>query len=290
MRYILFLIMLWACTTTVQQESALLHNPDDILIGDINRPTVCLMGTFHFSYPGLDAHKTAEDDQVNIYSDKRQRELRDLIDYIKKFKPTKIAVEAGRNTGYLMYRKKEVDAGIKKRGRGEIDQVTFRLMDELKLDTLYGVDTPGLTYTLQTGEDSTCATRIIERIFADWDFTSPSEWDQRYDQFYDYDDQVALNNTILDYFKHMNHPKNISRYKGAYFIGDFKLRDYDGADALAMYWYTRNFRIARNIQNIITSPDDRVLVLIGAGHVGILEDIFRDSPEYEYIPFLEIGQ
>ena len=69
-----------------------------------NRAEVLLVGSFHFGYPGQDAHKTSEEDKIDILSEEKQKEVQELSDYIARFKPTKIMVETGANTGYLMRR------------------------------------------------------------------------------------------------------------------------------------------------------------------------------------------
>jgi len=86
----------------------------------------------------------------------------------------------------------------------------------------------------------------------------------------------------------MNSEKVLNRGFGAYLIGDFKLGNTRGADALAMHWYSRNLRIFRHIQQITTSPDDRILVLYGSGHIQLLNQLFECSPEYNYIKFNEL--
>lgn len=95
-----FLILTFAVGTCFAQSNDFV-NPDSILIGNKNLPKVLLVGSWHFSYPGLDAHKAEDKDKINIYSDKRQKELKELLDYLSTFKPTKIVVESGRNTGYI---------------------------------------------------------------------------------------------------------------------------------------------------------------------------------------------
>jgi len=72
---------------------------------------------------------------------------------------------------------------------------------------------------------------------------------------------------------------------GYYLLGEFKNGKYNGADALATYWYDRNLRIFRNIQRITTSPNDRILVLFGAGHISVLDQLLKCTPEYNYIKF-----
>lgn len=58
--------------------------------------------------------------------------------------------------------------------------------------------------------------------------------------------------------------------------------DYPGADGLSGWWYNRNLRIFANIRRLI-EPGDRVLVLIGAGHVPILRHAVQASPELKLV-------
>ena len=51
---------------------------------------VVLLGCFHFENPGLDVAKF---ENANILSEKRQKEVREIVDKLKAFKPDKIFVE-----------------------------------------------------------------------------------------------------------------------------------------------------------------------------------------------------
>ena len=117
---------------------------DEYLLKGDQVPQVLLVGTFHFGYPGLDTHKTKDEYKLDILSDGRQEELRELLDYIKKFKPTKIMIETGSNTGYVMNRMRRWQRGEEELGRDEGDQIAIRLAHELQLDTIYGIDAPSL--------------------------------------------------------------------------------------------------------------------------------------------------
>ncbi len=55
---------------------------------------------------------------------------------------------------------------------------------------------------------------------------------------------------------------------------------FPAADYLTGWWFNRNLRIFSRIRAITTVPDDRVLVVIGAGHLPILRQAFQASPEY----------
>ena len=90
------------------------------------------------------------------------------------------------------------------------------------------------------------------------------------------------------FFTYRNSDKVVERDYGAYLAGDFKLGKYRGADALAMHWYSRNLRIFRNIQELHLQPTDRLVVLYGAGHMGVLKQLFECSVEFELVKFGEL--
>ena len=53
--------------------------------------------------------------------------------------------------------------------------------------------------------------------------------------------------------------------------------DPKGAEVLAG-WYKRNLLIYGNLVRLADSPEDRVLLLIGAGHEKLLRDYIAASP------------
>jgi len=264
-------------------------DPDEFLIKGDGVPQVLLVGTFHFAYYGLDAHVTSEENKVDILSPEKQKEVEELVAYIAKFKPTKIVVEGGRNSGYLVNQYRDYKSGEAKLRAREIDQICFRLMDQFGIDTLYGADAWGLNYSMSNSKDSTALNPFLEELYKDWGYGGEDEMSKRYKEWYEYDDRLANELNLLDYFKYMNEDKTIKRMHGAYLVSDaFKLDEHRGADALALTWYTRNLRIFRNIQNLDTKPDDRIMVLFGAGHISILKQLFESTPEYELVPFGKI--
>jgi len=55
-------------------------------------------------------------------------------------------------------------------------------------------------------------------------------------------------------------------------------------------WYQRNLYIFSNLVRLVDSPEERVLLLIGAGHAKLLRDYIAGSPNLrlvdagEYLP------
>jgi len=247
-------------------------------------PQVLLVGTFHFGYPGLDTHKTKDEYKLDILSDQRQEELRELLDYIKKFKPTKIMLETSSNTGYLMNRMRRWQKGEEELGRRESDQIAIRLAHELQLDTIYGIDAPSLMTDMFRSKDSTAFKNYFADIFEDRP-EKTNVIEDRYWEWYEVGDRLTYEMRLLEYFKSQNTDKVIERMHGHYVLND-NYDDYNKMDGwLLLNWYSRNLRIIKNIQRIETHSDDRIMILFGAGHMAILKQQLEATPEYELVKF-----
>jgi hypothetical protein len=259
-----------------------IKDPDEFLIpnGKDSLPKIFLLASFHFAYPNLDANKVDKSKQVDILSEQKQKELQKLLNYIALFKPTKICIEAPVKykamEKYRMYK-----TGKQELGRDEVQQIAFRLMDKFKLDTVYSVDASTIADDLTETKDSSVIKPYIDEIFKDYTFKANSN----YTKWAEYEAEQNTKVTLFEYFKYFNSQKRFLRDYGSYLLGDFKNGKYNGADALATYWYDRNLRIFRNIQSITTSPNDRILVLFGAGHISIFDQLLKCTPEYNYIKF-----
>ncbi len=289
MRHVLITVIL-SLLVVVAFGQQLRFDPDSILVNNRQQPQIFLVGSFHFAYYNADAHKTNKSQQVDILSDAKQKEVQELVDYLARFKPTKIAVESGAITGYLMERYRKYKAGTRKLAKDEMEQLGFRLMDKFGLDTIYGVDDIPLMFDLYNSKDSFTFRPVFDSIYKDWDFRSTDTISKIYRQFYTHTDQLSVQMNLLDFFKLTNSDKYLDRGFGTYLNGDFKLgKNTEGADALSMHWYNRNLRIYRHIQQIATSPNDRILVIYGRGHVEILKHLFQCSPEFQLVKFNDLG-
>ncbi|MCA6067410.1 DUF5694 domain-containing protein [Chryseobacterium sp. RG1] len=243
---------------------------------------VLVVGSFHFDYPNLDAHKTEKGDQIDVLSPKTSKEVTELINYIKKFNPTKIAIEAWPNWN-ANQKLKEYKEGKHTKQRDERYQIAMRTAKELNLNELYSIDANSILDDLREkfGKKDSL---YFQNISADYDFLSDDTISKQYNAFFKSSEPKNFK-SLLDLFKFMN-SKEYHQYEyGAYLTGDFKLREHDGADMLALYWYNRNLRMFRNIQNIPHNSEDRILVIVGNGHASVLRQLFTSSPEFDYIEF-----
>ncbi len=240
---------------------------------------VLVVGTFHFDYPNLDANKIEDKDKIDVLTEPKKSEVTELVNYIKKFKPTKIALEAFPKWN-ATEKLRKYKAGEYRKQRDERFQLGMRLANELNLDTLYSIDAGSLDDDLMKVDSV-----YLQRLFKDYDFKSDDIYDTMYKKWYDYENELPSRMNLLEYFKHLNSVEVHKLGHGAYLVGDFKLDNHRGADILSIWWYDRNLRIFRNLQQITQNKNDRILVIIGNGHVSILRQLLESSPEYDFIEF-----
>lgn len=261
-------VLLWAQTGELKSPSAFFP---------AKRPKVLVVGTFHFDYPGLDVAKTDEKDKIDVLKEPKKSEVTELVNYIKKFRPTKIAIEATKEwkagEKLSMYKKGEY-----RDKRDERFQLGMRIASDMNLDTIYSIDASSFDEDLVKLDSA-----YFEKLFKDFDFKSDDKYNQLIFNWYKYEDGLPVKMNLLKYIKRINSPESHKLGYGAYLVGDFKLDDTRGADILSIWWYNRNLRIFRKIQQITESPDDRILVIFGNGHAAILRQLLESTPEYQWV-------
>lgn len=246
------------------------------------RIKVLFVGSFHFHYPGLDSHVTADREKIDVLSASKNKELSDLVKYIEKFKPNKIAIEAVPDWNATQ-KLREFKAGAHQLERDERYQLGMRIATDLKLDTLYAIDDNSMVSDLSKEIPA-----YFKNLFKDYDYKSDDPYSKMYGKWYEREDRMRSEMTLLDYFKYTNSRSYHQLGHGAYLVGDFKLDNNRGADALAINWYSRNLRIFRNLQSISESHKDRILVIFGNGHGAILRQLLESSPEYEIVELASV--
>jgi hypothetical protein len=282
MKRIIFItqIYLFLSLSVFGQKNDTIRKPSSFFPKE--KAQILVVGTFHMDYPNLDVIKTTDDDKIDVLTEPKKTELTELINYIKKFKPTKIAIEAFPewNATVKLTKYKQ---GAYSNERDERFQVAMRLATELNLDTIYSIDADSFDPEIEKLDSV-----FYQNLIKDFDFENDDPFVKLYKEFYSYNNKLVSKMNLLEYFKYINSEEYHKMDYGGYLIGDFKLDRTRGADILSIWWYNRNLRIFRNIQEITTSKDDRVLVVFGNGHASILRQLIQCSPEYEYIEFDEL--
>ena len=258
---------------------------------------VLLLGTFHFQDRGLDAYRPRF--AVDVLAPERQRELGEIADRLAAFRPTKVAVErhalwqAQLDAEYTAYRE-----GAFVLPPDEVYQLGFRLAGRCGHPRVYAVNAWDRHYDPLGDLDAYARAHGEAAMFAAFhDRPSPvEEWARAHGQTHlltEWEADVQARGARGDRSKteaplretllRANAADALRRSHGTYLVGPFKVGAagaYPGPDQVTA-WYNRNLRIFANLQRITERPDERLLLVIGAGHVPILRHCVQASPDYE---------
>lgn len=229
--------------------------PMPLLSQPTARPEILILGTFHMANPGHDVHDIDADD---VLSARRQREIAALVEVLKRFRPTKIAVEAHVGSTSVERRYADYLAGTYTLTRNEIDQIGYRLAAALGHSTIYPVDEDGEFQYVRVRDYA-----VAKGLTAAFDSMEARNAARAKRQ-----GEFLATHSILETLAYMNADSTAAGTLASDFafvrFGD--PWEYAGSDLLT-FWIQRNLRIYRNIQALATSPDDRILVIYGAGHL-----------------------
>jgi hypothetical protein len=229
-------------------------------------PEILVLGTYHMSNPGHDIANMEADD---VLLPKRQQEISQLIEVLKKFQPTKIAIEAQVGSKRVAQEYADYVAGKYTLSRNETNQIGYRLAKELGHQAVYPVDFDGdfpwlrvINYAKANGR--------MDKVDAMLAATNASVKE---------DGDFLRSHSVLEMLERMNSDARAARDFGWYYecVRFGEPYEYAGPDLLAA-WYQRNIRIYNNVVKLIESPSDRILVIYGNGHLGWLRENITNDP------------
>ena len=253
----------------------------------VSKSELMILGTFHFNNRGLDGY--VPKNSIDIMSNEKQKELKAVIDIVKKYAPTKIAIEVKKSNQkwvdsiYNSYLK-----GNYKLQKNEIYQIGFRLAKLLGHKKVYAVDSNSKSYFEEMTEEESNKKQYnyIQKAKPE-SVEREMMLDRKFTELYTKDDVLKAQMPLLDYYLYINHPERLRIGAGHYLTGAFKMGegdDYFGPD-MKTSWFNRNLRIFHNLTKIQTPGEDKVFLLIGAGHLPILNFLTKTSPDFEFKKF-----
>lgn len=233
-----------------------------------------LVGTGHWSNPGLDFQNTEFDDMV---APRRQREIEECVSLLARFAPTKVALEV------MSSRSGELQADYERYRLGEFEltanerhQLGFRLAAKLGHDRVFGIDWHDSDR--QIGWDSAIAfaqehgQQNLISFFAE---QNPSTEEEAIGP------ERIRRSTVREQLLDSSDPDLLANGHRIYMdmaqIGEAD--NYVGADVI-LRWYERNMKIFVNLARLATSLEDRILVVIGAGHLPLLSHFIEGAKRF----------
>ncbi len=275
--FFLIALALGLQVTTAYSQQPAIKSPSSYFPKE--KAKVLVLGMFHLDYPNMDIFKITDKDKIDVLQEPKKSELAALVNYIKLFKPNKIAIEAFDNWGATEALRK-YKKGAYRDQRDERIQIGMRIASELKLDTLYSLDAEPLSDELERKDSA-----YTQKLFKDYDFQSDDKYNAMITNWMQSESQLPSQVNLLQFVRYLNTREYHRLGYGIYLTGDFKLDHDRGADILSIWWYNRNLRIFRRLQEITEGPQDRILFIIGNGHACVLRQLLECSPEYEFVEF-----
>ena len=244
---------------------------------------ILLIGTFHFNNPGLDVHNEPDFDALNLSV---QKELELISKKIAVFKPTKFFVE------YETYKQQKLDSlynlylenkyfdFIKKNyptkkyySQGEIFQLAFRAGKASNLKTLNGIDCIGNHFPYDSMKNEMKKANQDDLLKSMETFPVNSTSKSLITRLINLNTSKSRKENSSWYIKYANRAGETNNFVGAY---------------LASEWYKRNLYMYSLVQKLTTPLDEKVVLLLGWGHISIIEEFIKNDDRFEIVELIDI--
>ena len=252
---------------------AQITNPDLV-----HKKKVFILGTFHFASNADIIKHNLE----NMLSEKRQKEIEQVVIQLSEFKPDKICIEwdAGEDQPFTdsVYGEYLNDKFTLK--ANEVYQIAFRLAKKLGHKKVYCIDAPGnfLHDTLVSTAKKYNQSDWFDRHFHAVLKVAESE------------DSLRTINTLKENLRKINSKAALQFGLDVndVFISPLlgKPGEYAGAEFLGE-WYKRNIRMYSNVLRVAEAKDKRIFVLVGASHKSIMKQLFETNPQWELVDVID---
>lgn len=252
---------------------------------------VMLLGTAHFDNPGLDEANPRIGD---VLAPERQAELRNLVERLARWKPDRVAVERPYdrtedvNAYYEEFRSGErafdSDDGDTDRDfraydseadevHSEVVQIGFRLADKCGHEQVHPIDHPmdiSNNDLEALDERNFQPEEKVEFAFSDWE-AREQETERRF-----------ANSTIGGFLAWLNREEQLDGNHHGMFADGLRLGEGEnfGGPRMLAAWYDRNLRMVHNLWRAIEPGDERVLLVVGSGHVRVLRHLLEEAPMF----------
>ncbi len=228
------------------------------------------------------AHLVARNDVYNsVFTDdplgpKRQAQIADVVARLARFAPTKVLVEADAGNPVYEQRYQAYRTGAYILPANEVYQFGFRLAAAAGNPAIYPIDNDGPSLI----DDKTpTGKRMLQ--FLKSNFKAVLDSDPVFTAFVNRQSEIERTGTYLDLLRYLNSEDAVRANAGSYSVMTGTGRDVNFAgSAYVAQWYGRNCYIFSNILNV-TSPGERLVVLMGQGHEYLLREFVRLNPHLE---------
>ncbi len=235
---------------------------------------VMLLGTVHMANNNIDAKNT---DVPDVRTPEVQAELEALVARLAPYAPDKVMIEwlygaeqARADSAYAAY----LASGGETESREEIEQVAFRLARTLGHDAVYPIDFARGNDWRTLNQYAASGGGVVKHTMNYLDLIP--------ERLRVEGDDLIRDLTMTDYHAFMNDDAALRDNHFGMFIGALGVGSgdaYPGPDLIAG-WYSRNLNMVHHILRSVEPGDERVFVLVGAGHVRSMRHFLDEAPHF----------
>jgi hypothetical protein len=244
------------------------------VFAQLKKKQILLIGTFHFTNPGLDVAKV---NTFNVMTDKSQKELENITNKIKKFGPDKIFVEWNYEKQVKLdkFYNKNTDS-LFKNNASEIVQLALRSAKKLGHKKLFGIDYNQTAFPYDSLVKGMQEANQLDLIKEDKEEMAAYEKSQNQkiskysltELLKDYNTKEWNAAGVKWYIQKANKAGKTDNFVGAYLVSE---------------WYRRNLYMYSLIQKLTENKDDKIMVLLGAGHTAMLREFIKYDSDFEIV-------
>jgi len=245
---------------------------------------VMTLGTFHFHQEGIH--------YLDIQSDARQAQVQEVVRKISAYKPNKIAVEREPSAQDELNKRFQTYLGdcIIDVSKAHMSEGIFNNSGDVTEIVMLGFPIAKANGVVKLHAIDFMNEWLRDEVIHYAEQNAPALLSDIADKVDEYTQYLVqhLGKSILEIIAFQNSPEHIQKQHSDTFlilnqIGAFD--NYIGSQFL-LSWYERNMRIFANIQSIC-EDDDRLLVVIGAGHLATLNAMINDYYRMDFVSPLE---
>lgn len=247
-----------------------------------HKTKILLIGTFHYDNPGLDVNKEADFDVLNASV---QKELDLITNKIAAFNPTKFFIEFDNwrqmrlDSLYNLYLENKYFDFVKRNFpdnryylESEIFQLAFKAGKNAHLKRINGINTyADFPYdSLKTAMKEANQFDLLKLMETSFPKATSASLITR---MLDLNTSLSRRENRSWYIKYANRGGKPENFIGSY---------------LASEWFRRNLYMYSLIQKLTDNTDEKVVLLLGAGHISMIEQFIKDDDRFEIVELKDV--
>jgi hypothetical protein len=255
---------------------------------------IILLGTFHFNQ-SLDSTSKLHS---NLFTEKRQKEVNQIVDKLVNQKPDKIFLEfteknqAFYDSIYLAYQKGNEPTRLKTKAN-EIFQLGMKVAKKLGHTKVFGMNYQPEDLTDTTYKPKNLVDKAIQDLyfalgnFNDSTRTNSKFYDLPYPQKLPKQDSLLQKSTLSEFLLFLNTEKKLQKAEYEewnYFLSMGTGNDMSSTEYVGTFWYGTNLRNFNNVMRQVDYEKDKCyLIIYGSNHIPFLKYLFNQNPYFEVI-------